>query len=181
MDAMEVNKTVAAVLVGGIVFMVSGLVSEMVVRPQRLPQPAIRIEVAAPAAEGAPKPEEPLAPIGELLAKADPAAGEATARKLCAVCHTFNDGGPAGVGPNLYGVVMGPHAHMPGFSYSAGMQGLKDKTWDYEALNQWLKKPAAVVPGTRMAFAGIASDRQRADVIAYLRSLAKDPAPLPAP
>ena len=73
---------------------------------------------------------------------------------------------------------MGPHAHMEGFSYSDGLKAKPGK-WDYEALNHGCTSPAAYVPGTKMAFAGLANEKQRADVIAYLRSLAPTPAPLP--
>jgi cytochrome c len=84
------------------------------------------------------------------------------------------------VGPNLYGVVGGPHAHMEGFNYSAGLKA-KSGPWTFDELNEWLHKPSSYVPGTRMAFAGISNDQQRADVIAYLRSLSPNPVPLPAP
>jgi len=181
MDSLEINKAIAAVLVGGIVFMVAGLISEVVVHPKRLEQSAIKIDTTATApAAGAPAPAATLPPIAPLLAKADPAAGEAVAKKVCAVCHTFTEGGRPGVGPNLYGVVMGPRAHEQDFNYSPGLKA-KTGDWDYEALNHWLKRPAAEVPGTRMAFAGINNDQQRADVIAYLRSLSHTPAPLPQP
>jgi len=181
MDSLEINKAIAAVLVGGIVFMVAGLVSEVVVHPKRLEQSVLKIDTAATApAAGTAVQAAALPPIAPLLAKADPAAGEAIVKKVCAVCHTFNEGGRPGVGPNLYGVVMGPRAHEEGFNYSPGLKA-KTGDWDYEALNRWLKRPAAEVPGTRMAFAGINNDQQRADVIAYLRTLAHSPAPLPPP
>ena len=181
MDSLEINKAIAAVLVGGIAFMVAGLVSDVIVHPRRLEHSAIQIDTAAAPTAGAPKPVAvALPPIAPLLAKADPAAGEAITKKVCAVCHTFNDGGRDGVGPNLYGVVMGPHAHEKDYSYSAAMKAQKGD-WDYEALNLWLHKPAAEVPGTKMAFVGLNSAQQRADVIAYLRTLSPNPAPLPKP
>ena len=114
-----------------------------------------------------------------MLAKADPAKGEALTKKLCASCHTFDQGGKAGVGPNLYGVVGGPHGHMEGFNYSAALKG-KQGPWTFDELNTWLHKPSSYAPGTRMAFAGINNAQERADVIDYLRTLSPNPEPLPA-
>jgi cytochrome c len=180
MDGMEINKGIAAVLVSGIVFFLCGWLGSNLVDEKRLEKPAFAI-AEAPAAAGSetPKPVE-LPPIGPLLAKADVATGEATVKKLCTACHTFAEGGKAGVGPNLYGVVGGPHGHMEGFNYSAGMKA-KTGPWTFDELNEWLHKPSAYVPGTRMSFAGINNDQQRADVIAYLRSLSQNPVPMPAP
>jgi cytochrome c len=181
MDSMEINKSMAAILIAGIMFFLSGLIGMHLVTEVRPEKPAIAIQ-GAPVAEpagGAPK-QEALPPIAPLLAKADVAAGESMVKKVCAACHTVNEGGKAGVGPNLYGVVGGPHGHMEGFNYSAGMKA-KTGPWTFDELNEWLHKPASYVPGTRMAFAGINSDQQRADVIAYLRSLSPTPVPLPAP
>jgi cytochrome c len=181
MDSMEINKGVAAVLVAGIVFFLTGLIGMNLVSEKRLEKPAIAI-AGAPAADtgsAAPKPAE-LPPIAPLLAKADVATGEATVKKLCTSCHTFTEGGKAGVGPNLYGVVGGPHAHMEGFNYSTGMKA-KTGPWTFDELNEWLHQPSAYVPGTRMAFAGIKNDQERADVIDYLHTLSHTPVPLPAP
>jgi cytochrome c len=119
-------------------------------------------------------------PIAALLATADPAAGEAYAKKVCAACHSLNEGGKAIIGPNLYGVVGGPHAHMAGFSYSDALKK-KPGPWTYDELFAWLTKPDAYAPGTRMAFPGIKNEKLRLDVIAYLRTLSHDPAPLPDP
>ncbi|MGD0109975.1 MAG: cytochrome c family protein [Rhodopila sp.] len=180
MDSMEVNKAIAAVLVTGIVFFLAGTIGDNLVNERHLKQTAIKIEVPEAAPSGQPAAPQ-LAPIAALLAKADPAAGEADTKKLgCTACHTFNEGGKAGLGPNLYGVVGGPHAHMQGFEYSAA---LKSKTgpWTFDELNEWLNKPSAYAPGTRMSFAGIKSDQERADVIDYLRTLSPNPEALPTP
>ncbi len=180
MDSMEVNKGIAAILVGGIIFFLTGLIGDTLVR-QRLPEkPVLNIAAApTPAAGGEAKPAGP-APIAPLLASADPKAGEQFTHRVCIACHTFDKGGKNGVGPNLYGVVGGPHDHEPGFSYSPALLKFKGQPWTFDALNEWLYKPSAYAPGTRMSFAGIPSDKQRADVIAYLRSLADNPVPLPS-
>ena len=122
---------------------------------------------------------DPIAPpIAPLLATADPVAGEAYAKKVCAQCHSLHEGGKAIIGPNLYGVVGGPHAHMPGFNYSDALRA-KQGAWTYDELFAWLTKPDAYAPGTRMAFPGIKNEKLRLDVIAYLRTLSHDPTSLP--
>ena len=181
MDSMEVNKGIAAILVAGILFFLTGLIGDSLVH-ERLPEkPALAI-AAAPAAGGGgeAKPAGP-APIEPLLASANAQDGNQYAHRVCVACHTFDKGGKPGVGPNLYGVVAAPHDHEEGFNYSPALQKFKGQPWTFDALNQWLYKPSAYAPGTRMSFAGITSDKQRADVIAYLRSLSDNPVPLPSP
>ncbi|WP_328734275.1 c-type cytochrome [Falsiroseomonas selenitidurans] len=167
----------AAVLTAGVVFMVTGVIGDAIVHPRRLETSALAVATpepaAAPAAAAAPQ------PIGPLLAAANPDTGRQIAQRACASCHNFAQGGPNGVGPNLWGVVGGPHAHVEGFNYSAALRAKAAEPWDYEALNAFLTRPSAAIPGTRMAYAGMSSINQRADVIAFLRSLATDPVPLP--
>jgi cytochrome c len=177
--SLEFNKAAAAVLTAGITFMVAGLVGQALVSAPRLQQVAISTGApppsSAPAAAAAPA----LEPIGPLLANANADNGRQVATRLCASCHNFAQGGPNGVGPNLYDIVGSPHAAKAGFNYSAANRALADKPWDYEALNAFLHRPSVAMPGTRMAFAGIANAQQRADVVAYLRSLSPSPKPLP--
>jgi cytochrome c len=178
MGTLEVNKACAAVLVAGLTFMLATVISDGLVSSEHLTKPAIKIEGAASSEPGAPAAEPPIA---LLLASASPQAGQADTAKLgCVACHSFNEGGKAGIGPNLYGVVGAAHGHMPGYEYSTALKG-KQGPWTYDELNEWLKKPAAYAPGTKMSFAGISDPKVRADVIDYLHTLAANPEPLPTP
>jgi cytochrome c len=177
MDSMEVNKGIAAVLVAGIAFMGATLLSDALVHPVLLEKPAIAIKGAAGESDQAPKADPP---VEALLQTADPKKGEAITQRLCVSCHTFNEGGRAGVGPNLYGVVGGPHGHMQGFDYSNALKS-KQGPWTFDELYQWIKSPSTYAPGTKMTFAGLANPEQRAEVIAYLNSNSAHPLPLPPP
>jgi cytochrome c len=129
---------------------------------------------AAPAA--APTGPEPIA---ALLASADAAAGQKAA-KACLACHDMNKGGPNKVGPNLWGVVGAARggSRKAGFAYSDAMK-TTGGNWDFDTLNSFLYSPKAAVPGTKMTFAGIKDTKTRAEVIAYLRTLADSPVALP--
>jgi cytochrome c len=175
---MEMNKVAGAVLLAGIVAMTTGMLAEMLVHPKKLKESVYKVEgvvaqAAAPAG-GAPAKIDPVTP---LLAAADVKAGETSAKK-CAACHTFNQGGPNRVGPNLWDIVQAKHAHAEGFAYSPA---IKDKpgAWTYEDLNTFIANPKAYAPGTKMAFAGIPKVEERAALIAYLRTLSPSPKPLP--
>jgi cytochrome c len=108
--------------------------------------------------------------IDALLAKANIEAGKSAA-KICATCHTFEKGQPAKIGPNLYGIVGSKHAHMEGFAYSPAMKAKAAEVWDVKALNNYIYDPKATVPGNKMAYPGLKKDEDRANVIAYLKSL----------
>ena len=176
-DPLLWNKVAGAVLGSGLIAMTCGFVAELLVHPHMLKENVFVVAVPEAATKG-PVEQKPLEPIAPLLANADIAAGQKSATK-CLACHSFDKGGPNKVGPNLWDVVGGPHAHVPSFSYSPAMGALKDQTWDYEALNKYLFNPKATVPGNKMAFAGISSEKERANVIAFLRSRSDAPKPLP--
>lgn len=180
MGGMEFNKILAAVLVAGIVAMLTGFVSKQLVHSEELKQDAFHIEAAAgdAGAGGAGKAAGPE-PILAMLAGADAARGEKVA-KACAACHTFTKGSPAGVGPNLWGVLGGPKDHMAGFAYSGELPKVGGGTWTYEELNKFLWKPKGYAPGTKMSFAGIKKAEDRAALLAWLRTQADAPKALPS-
>ena len=117
-------------------------------------------------------------PIGVRLAKADVAKGETTFAK-CKACHSVDQGGANGIGPNLWAIVGGAQAGHAGFAYSDALKG-KGGKWDFASMDEWLASPAKYATGTKMSFAGLTDAQQRADVIVYLNSKGSN-LPLPAP
>ncbi|MBB5753183.1 c-type cytochrome [Prosthecomicrobium pneumaticum] len=183
MDSFELNKIVGAVLFTLLVTMSLGIVAEAIYTPEEPEKPGFAIEVPEEqAAGGTQTAAAEETPIAVLLASASAEAGADVAKK-CVSCHTFGKGEPAKVGPNLYGVVTGPIAHMAGFKYSAIFTEKHEAgdTWTYENLNHFLHNPKGFAPGTAMGFAGLKKDSERANMIAYLRSLSDNPPPLPTP
>lgn len=122
------------------------------------PEPDMSGQVEAP-------PADPQ-PLSFYLARADAARGEAFFSR-CAACHTIAPGGPASIGPNLYGAMGSGIASRPGFAYSPALRD-KGGTWDWESANRFLQLPRAFAPGTRMTFAGVRDPQDRADVMLYL-------------
>lgn len=118
--------------------------------------------------------------LAELLATGDAAAGEAVFAK-CIACHTIEQGGATGIGPNLYGVIGTSIAsHAPGFAYSSALAD-HGGDWDYDNLDAWLASPRAFANGTKMSFAGLSSAEERANLILYMRDYGGGPDLPPVP
>lgn len=180
MDSFELNKVIGAFLaVVFVVFSVS-LVSDALFSTHAPETPGYLIEVAEDeGTDAGPVEEGPT--IAELLQTADADAGQQAFRP-CAACHTPDEGGANRVGPNLWNIVNRPIAAHEGFSFSAALREFSQggtEVWDYEHLSGFLQSPRNYVPGTSMAFAGIRNLQQEANLIAYLRTLSDNPAPLP--
>jgi cytochrome c len=175
---LEINKIAGGVLGACLFVMVLGVVSNAIYAPAPMKTPgyalpgAVAEHEAAPAAAAAPS--EPL-PV--LLAKADAQRGQAAA-KPCATCHSFDKGGPAKIGPPLYGVVGRPKGAVAGYAYSDGLKA-KGGDWSFADIDHLITNPKAFIPNTKMAFPGEKDDAKRADILLYLRSLADTPTPLP--
>ena len=136
-------------------------------------------KASVPVTSEASAPAEAPPDLGTLLASADPERGKRTAQ-VCMSCHDLSQNGPNRVGPNLWGVVGRPVASHGGFAYSPALKSLGGQ-WSYEELDHFLTAPARLVPGTKMAFAGIRNPRDRANLIAYLATVGASKLPFPAP
>ena len=106
--------------------------------------------------------------LAMLLAEGSAAAGEGVFAK-CMACHTIDQGGANGIGPNLYGVLGEPIGKgAGGFAFSSSLAEVGG-TWNYEQMDEWLKSPRAFASGTKMSFAGLSNPADRANVILFLR------------
>lgn len=183
MDGFELNKIAAAVLITGLIMMVSGTVAEALyfkddAHSDEETKRGFEIAVAEQAGGEAKEEVAPI-PFEELLAAADIGRGEKVAKK-CASCHSFDKGGPNKVGPNLWDIVNAKFGAKDGFAYSSALTGFQAASkWDYDALNQFIAKPQAYMKGTKMSFAGIRKDTDRAALIQYLATLSDSPKALP--
>ena len=179
-DALLFNKIAAGILSAALLAMGLGALSGGLYQTDELEQHAYVISTGEPVAAssaGAAAPAGPE-PVSALLAAADIAKGEKTAAKKCGSCHTFNDGGSTKQGPNLFGIMGRAKAGVAGFGYSSAMANFGGD-WSYEDMNGFLAKPKKFIPKTKMAFPGFKKVGDRANVIAYLRTLSASPIPLP--
>lgn len=182
MDSFEFNKIIGAILGTVFVLFSVSIVSDSLFAahsPAKSGYAIAEADSGEPSGEAAPAGPEPVAP---LLASADVAAGQKLFAR-CAACHTDAKDAANKIGPNLYGVVDRPVASHEGFSYSAAMKehAAARPNWDYEHLSEFITAPKAVVKGTAMNFPGLKNVQDRANLIAYLRTTADSPAPLPDP
>ncbi|MBR1224683.1 MULTISPECIES: cytochrome c family protein [unclassified Bradyrhizobium] len=178
MDSFELNKIIGAILATCILVLVTSFAANAIFAPHLPEKPGFEIAVKEAASGGAKEAAAPSEPIEKLLQTASVEKGLGAAKK-CAACHTFEKGGPNRVGPNLFGVINEKKGEgKAGFNFSAAMKG-KGGTWTFDDLNKFLANPKGFIPGTAMGFAGITKDSERADVIAYLATLADKPVPLP--
>jgi cytochrome c len=181
MDSYEINKLIGALLATVFVVLSAGIISDSIFAAPVPASPGFLIEAVEPVEAGAGDQAPAEASIAVLLASANPEAGAAVFKK-CGACHTGEKGGANKIGPNLFGVVNRPVASHQGYAYSAAMKAFSEGgkvVWDYDHLDHFLAAPKALVKGTAMAFAGVKKTDERANLIAYLRTLADTPEPLP--
>ena len=179
MDSFELNKIIAAVLMVALLVIGIGKLSDIIfhVEKPKTPGYAVDIEQAVTASTASSESVEEKIDIAALMAVGDLAVGEKVFKK-CAACHSIVKGGKNNIGPALYNVVGRQIGVVNDYKYSKALSGY-GKKWTFEELNGYLTKPAKWIKGTKMAFAGLRKEKDRASVILYLNQNSDNPLPLP--
>ena len=179
MDSFELNKIIAAVLMVALLVIGIGKLSDVIfhIEKPKTPGYAVDIEQVATASATSSETVEEKIDIAVLMAMGDLAVGEKVFKK-CAACHSIVKGGKNNIGPALYNVVGRQTGAVNDYKYSKALSGY-EKQWTFEELNGYLIKPAKWIKGTKMAFAGLRKEKDRASVILYLNQNSDNPLPLP--
>ncbi|MDC0150638.1 cytochrome c family protein [Candidatus Pelagibacter sp.] len=179
MDSFEINKVIAAVLMVALLVIGLGKISDLVfhVEKPKTPGYAVEVEQIASSSVSTPTIEEKKVDIVALMALGDATSGEKIFKK-CAACHSIVKGGKNKIGPALYNVVGRKVGGVSDYKYSKALSGY-EKSWTLEELNGFLLKPAKWIKGTKMAYAGLRKEKDRASVIKYLNQNSDNPQTLP--
>ena len=180
MDSFELNKIIAAVLMTALIVIGINKIGDSIFYVEKPKQSAYKIEgVELVSSTGitADVKEVVQLNIKEILALGDTAHGEKVFKK-CSACHMIASGGKNMIGPNLWSVIGRTAGSVSDYKYSKAMVAY-GKEWTFEEMNSYLIKPQAYVKGTKMAFAGLRKEKDRASVILFMNSKSSSPKPLP--
>ena len=179
MDSFEINKIIAAILMVALLIIGIGKLSSVIfhVEKPKTPGYAVEVERATTVSTSTKTTVKEKVDITALMAKGDIALGEKVFKK-CAACHSIVKGGKNNIGPALYNVVGRKTGVVTDYKYSKALASF-DREWTFEELNGYLIKPAKWIKGTKMAFAGLRKEKDRASVIKYLNQNSDSPVPLP--
>ena len=179
MDSFEINKIVAAVLMVALLVIGIGKLSDVIFHVEKPETPgyAVDVEEATTVSSSTKASVEEKIDIAALMAMGDLTHGEKVFKK-CAACHSIVKGGKNNIGPALYNVVGRKIGIVEDYKYSKALASY-DKEWTLEELNGYLIKPSKWTKGTKMAFAGLRKEKDRASVIKYLNQNSDNPLPLP--
>jgi len=179
MDSFEINKIVAAVLMVALLVIGIGKLSDVIFHVEKPETPgySVEVEAATTVSTTSSSTTSDKIDISALMAMGDIAHGEKVFKK-CAACHSIVKGGKNAIGPALYNVVGRKVGAVEEYKYSKAMVAYA-KEWSFEEMNSYLIKPQAYIKGTKMAFAGLRKEKDRASVILYMNSKGDNPKPLP--
>ena len=179
MDSFEINKIVAAVLMVALLIIGIGKLSNIIFHVEKPKTPGYKVDIeqTATVSTSTTISVEEKVDIAALMAMGDVVIGEKVFKK-CAACHSIAKGGKNNIGPALYNVIGRKVGAVEDYKYSKALAAY-DKEWTLEELNGYLIKPAKWIKGTKMAYAGLRKEKDRASVIKYLNQNSDNPLPLP--
>jgi cytochrome c len=179
MDSFELNKIIAAVLMVALLVIGLGKVADGVFHVKKPKNPGYKVEIESQLTSGTSQTIETVEKIdiAALMALGDVVSGEKIFKK-CAACHSINKGGKNKIGPALYNVVGRVVGDLDGYKYSKTLASY-GKEWTFEELNGFLKKPSSYLKGTKMSYAGLRKEKDRASIIKYLNKKSDNPKLLP--
>ena len=179
MDSFEINKIIAAVLLVALLIIGIGKISNLIfyVEKPKTPGFAVEVDQVVNTAGSSAEIIDEKIDIAALMAMGDVVSGEKIFKK-CAACHSIAKGGKNKIGPALYNVVGRKVGGVNDYKYSKALAGY-EKSWTFEELNGFLLKPAKWIKGTKMAYAGLRKEKDRASIIKYLNKNSDNPQPLP--
>jgi len=179
MDSFELNKIIAAILMVALLVIGLGKIADVAFHVKKPKNPGYIVEGQVQLASSTPEASEVLKKIDivAVMTQGDVTSGEKIFKK-CAACHSINKGGANKIGPALYNVVGRKVGYVADYKYSKTLASY-DKEWTFEELNGFLIKPATYLKGTKMSYAGLRKEADRASVIKYLNQNSDDPKTLP--
>ena len=181
MDSFEINKIIASILLVALLIIGISKISNIIFKVDKLDSSAYKVELpddgAKQISEEITMKADDKVDISALMALGDIAHGEKVFKK-CSACHSIEAGGGNKIGPALYNVVGRKIAAVEDYKYSRALVEYK-KNWSFEELNGFLIKPQNWIKGTKMAYAGLRKEKDRASVILYLNKYSDNPLPLP--
>jgi len=180
MDSFEINKIIAAILLTVLIVIGIGKFTDILFHVEKPKQSAYKIEgleTTQSIAKSVDTKKNEVVDITKLLAMGDLSHGQ-TVFKKCSACHMIASDGKNMIGPNLWGVIGRKAGSVGDYKYSKAMVAY-GKEWSFEEMNAYLIKPQAYIKGTKMAFAGLRKEKDRASVILFMNSKSASPKPLP--
>ena len=179
MDSFELNKIIAAILMVALLVIGLGKVADSVFHVKKPKNPGYQVEVESQSTKGISQSAEVIEKIdiAQIMALGDVVSGEKIFKK-CAACHSINKGGKNKIGPGLYNVVGRAVGGVDDYKYSKALASY-GKEWTFEELNGFLQKPSSYIKGTKMSYAGLRKEKDRASVIKYLNQNSDSPKLLP--
>ena len=180
MDSFEINKIIAAILLTALIIIGIGKFADIIFHVDKPKQSAYKIEgleAVEPSNVAVKSKTKEIVDIKQLLAMGDLVHGEKVFKK-CSACHMVAADGKNMIGPNLWGVIGRQAGSVKDYKYSKAMIAYA-KEWNFEEMNAYLIKPQAYIKGTKMAFAGLRKEKDRASVILYMNSKSDSPKALP--